>query len=281
MPDHRIHEHPILPAADPPTVTFSLAGPAARWRGQGETIASALFANGVRTFGHHPKDGAPQGIFCANGQCAQCTVVADGLPVKSCMVPVRPGMNVQPLDGLPALPDVSGQPPMPPDRDGRRRVPDHRRRPGRPHGGDRARQGRRPRAASSTTSTASAASSSSRRTSSSARSRPATPARAASTSRRSSSSEVRQFENVRVWLNSTVALGLLRPHGRRAARRPRTSSSGPTSCSSPPARARSRSSSRATRCPASTAPAPSRRSSTATSSGRPSGSSSSAAATSA
>jgi len=85
------------------------------WQGEpllarpGETIASALFASGVRTFGHHPKDGAPQGIFCANGQCAQCTVVADGLPVKSCMVGVRPGMSVQPLDGLPVLPDVQGR----------------------------------------------------------------------------------------------------------------------------------------------------------------------------
>lgn len=109
MTDHRIHEHPILPTPAAPDVEFT-------WRGEpfharrGETIASALFANGVRTFGHHPKDGAPQGIFCANGQCAQCTVVADGLPVKSCMVTVRPGMQVQPLDGLPALPDVAGQP---------------------------------------------------------------------------------------------------------------------------------------------------------------------------
>jgi len=106
--DHRILEHPILPAPTAAGVGFS-------WHGQpmlareGETIASALFANGVRTFGHHPKDGAPQGIFCANGQCAQCTVVADGLAVKSCMVVIRPGMNVQPLDGLPTLPEVEGQ----------------------------------------------------------------------------------------------------------------------------------------------------------------------------
>jgi len=107
--DHRIHEHPILPAPDAPSVQFTWQGQAYQAR-QGETIASALFANGVRTFGHHPKDGAPQGIFCANGQCAQCSVVADGLPVKSCMVVVKPGMNVQPLDGLPVLPDVAGQP---------------------------------------------------------------------------------------------------------------------------------------------------------------------------
>ena len=107
MADHRIHEHPILTVAPSPEVSFS-------WRGQpctareGETIASALFASGVRVFGHHHKDGAPQGIFCANGQCAQCSVIADGLPVKSCMVPVGPGMRVEPLDGKPSLPDVGG-----------------------------------------------------------------------------------------------------------------------------------------------------------------------------
>jgi len=73
---------------------------------EGETIASALFANGVRIFGHHHKDGAPLGIFCANGQCAQCTVLADNLPVKSCMELVRPGMRVEPADGLPPLPEA-------------------------------------------------------------------------------------------------------------------------------------------------------------------------------
>lgn len=105
--DYRIREHPILTAPPDARVPFSWDGRALAAR-DGETIASALYANGIRTFGHHHKDGAPQGIFCANGQCAQCTVVADGLAVKACMTIVRPGMAVQPLDGLPVLPDVNG-----------------------------------------------------------------------------------------------------------------------------------------------------------------------------
>jgi sarcosine oxidase subunit alpha len=105
MADYRIREHPILPVEDQPTFEFIWQGRTMVAR-EGETIASALFANGVRIFGHHPKDGAPQGIFCANGQCAQCLVMANGLPVKSCMTPVEAGMWVEPMDGKPVLPDV-------------------------------------------------------------------------------------------------------------------------------------------------------------------------------
>jgi sarcosine oxidase subunit alpha len=109
MTEHRISEHPILSVVPRPSVTFY-------WQGQrlmakeGETIASALFANGVRIFGHHARDGAPQGIFCANGQCAQCLVLADGRPTKSCMEPVQQGMKVEPADGLPELPPVDAVP---------------------------------------------------------------------------------------------------------------------------------------------------------------------------
>jgi len=111
MADYRIGEHPILPIEPRESVAFY-------WQGrkliakQGETIASALFANGVRIFGHHPKDGAPQGIFCANGQCAQCLVLADGKPVKSCMELVRSGMLVEPAEGLLELPPVDEVPEM-------------------------------------------------------------------------------------------------------------------------------------------------------------------------
>ncbi len=105
MSDYRIATHPILPIPERETIEFT-------WQGQklqaqaGETIATALFANGIRTFGYHPKDGSPQGIFCANGQCAQCTVIADGLPLKSCMALVKPGMVVEPVTALPKLPDA-------------------------------------------------------------------------------------------------------------------------------------------------------------------------------
>jgi NADPH-dependent 2,4-dienoyl-CoA reductase/sulfur reductase-like enzyme/Fe-S-cluster-containing hydrogenase component 2/bacterioferritin-associated ferredoxin len=101
----RIDRHPILPIPSPAEIPFSWEGRMLTAR-QGETISSALFANGVRIFGHHPKDGAAQGIFCANGQCSQCLVLADGIPVKSCMELVRPGLRVEPVDGLPTLPKV-------------------------------------------------------------------------------------------------------------------------------------------------------------------------------
>lgn len=106
MINNRLYKHPILPVSDRPLFNFY-------WRGQeltareGETIASALFANGVRIFSYHHRDGAPQGIFCANGQCAQCLVLADGFPIKSCMEMIRPGMKIEPLIGLPELPSVN------------------------------------------------------------------------------------------------------------------------------------------------------------------------------
>jgi len=107
MSDFRIDRHPILPVPSRKEFTFTWSGRDLTAR-EGETIASALFANGIRVFGHHSKDGAPQGIFCANGQCAQCAVIVDGLSVKSCMVAVKPGMKVDPLDRSSVLPEPDG-----------------------------------------------------------------------------------------------------------------------------------------------------------------------------
>jgi NADPH-dependent 2,4-dienoyl-CoA reductase/sulfur reductase-like enzyme/Fe-S-cluster-containing hydrogenase component 2/bacterioferritin-associated ferredoxin len=105
MTENRIKAHPIL-------IDDSVADIPFYWQDQtflakeGEMISSALMANGVNIFGHHPKDHSPQGIFCANGQCSQCMVIADTLPVKACMTAVKRGMRVFPAEGLPKLPDV-------------------------------------------------------------------------------------------------------------------------------------------------------------------------------
>lgn len=113
MAEFRIKEHPILTIPEREEITFVWKGaPLTAYRG--ETISSALFANGIRVLGHHHKDGSPQGIFCANGQCSQCMVLADGKPVKSCMETVQLGMRVEPADGLPVLPDVKGTPTITP-----------------------------------------------------------------------------------------------------------------------------------------------------------------------
>ncbi|MGD8724566.1 MAG: (2Fe-2S)-binding protein, partial [Desulfobacterales bacterium] len=105
----RITKHPVLEIPEKKEITFT-------WNGkklsgcEGEMISSTLFANGIQIFGHHPKDNSPQGLFCANGQCSQCLVIADGLPVKSCMTPVADGMVVESVEGLPKLPEDDVEP---------------------------------------------------------------------------------------------------------------------------------------------------------------------------
>ncbi|MBI4704845.1 MAG: FAD-dependent oxidoreductase [Deltaproteobacteria bacterium] len=70
----------------------------------GEMVSSALYAAGIKVFGHHHRDRGAQGIFCVNGQCSQCTVLVGGRPLKSCMTAVRAGMVVASCDGRPPLP---------------------------------------------------------------------------------------------------------------------------------------------------------------------------------
>ena len=100
---HRIERHPILEVKGEAKVPFYFNGKLL-YAKEGEVISSALFAYGISVFGHHPKDGSPQGIFCANGQCAQCLVIADIIPVKGCMVQVKKGMRIFTCDGIPELP---------------------------------------------------------------------------------------------------------------------------------------------------------------------------------
>ena len=105
----RITRHPILEIPEKKEIPFT-------WNGkqltgyEGEMISSALLANGIHIFGHHPRDNSPQGMFCANGQCSQCLVIANDLPVKSCMTPLAEAMIVESVEGLPKLPEDNAVP---------------------------------------------------------------------------------------------------------------------------------------------------------------------------
>lgn len=100
----RIDSHPVLKLpVGRKTVRFFFNGQQAEGF-EGEVLSSALMALGKSTFSYHPKDGAPQGLFCANGQCSQCTVLIDGIPRKSCLTPLAEGMDVRSLRGLASLP---------------------------------------------------------------------------------------------------------------------------------------------------------------------------------
>jgi thioredoxin reductase/Fe-S-cluster-containing hydrogenase component 2 len=103
MNNARIKKHPILSVDTKKSyINFIFNGEKLKAK-DGEMISSALFANDIHIFGWHKKDGSPQGMFCANGQCSQCLVIADGIPVKSCVTPVKEGMEVRSIDGLPKL----------------------------------------------------------------------------------------------------------------------------------------------------------------------------------
>ncbi|WP_457552646.1 FAD-dependent oxidoreductase [Desulfobacula sp.] len=109
MTVNRIETHPVLDVPEKGTLSFYWNK--SKLEGQkNEMISSALFANNIKIFGHHHKDGSAQGIFCANGQCAKCTVIANGIPVKACMTAVKENMIIKSVEGLPKLPDVDETP---------------------------------------------------------------------------------------------------------------------------------------------------------------------------
>ncbi len=70
----------------------------------GDTIGSALYASGVRTFSRSFKYHRPRGLLCVSGGCANCMMTVDGTPnVRVCVEPVRAGAAVEPQNVLGSL----------------------------------------------------------------------------------------------------------------------------------------------------------------------------------
>ena len=92
----RIAEHPVLgPLPDVAQVTIFFEGRALEAR-EGEPVAAALLAAGIKALRITRHRHEPRGIFCALGRCTDCVMVVDGVPnTRTCVTPVRPGMQVR------------------------------------------------------------------------------------------------------------------------------------------------------------------------------------------
>src|SRR3984893_4784898 len=71
---------------------------------EGDTIGSALYAAGRRTFSRSFKYHRRRGLMCCAGNCPNCLVAVDGAPgVRACTQPVRDGARVEHLNARPGL----------------------------------------------------------------------------------------------------------------------------------------------------------------------------------
>jgi len=74
---------------------------------QGDSIASALHAAGVRALTTSLKYESPRGFFCGIGKCSSCLMRVNGIPnVRTCIAPLKEGIHVEMQEKLAQLPDA-------------------------------------------------------------------------------------------------------------------------------------------------------------------------------
>ena len=95
----RIKEHPILNFQRDKSISFFFNGEEVI-AFEGETIAAALHASGVKTLSHSHEKNRPRGLYCAIGNCSSCIMEVNGEPnVRICVEMVKEGMVVKTQKG--------------------------------------------------------------------------------------------------------------------------------------------------------------------------------------
>lgn len=96
----RVEQHPILGCGEEKNyVVINVDGVDLKVV-DGEPIAAALLANGIKVFRYTAKYHEPRGLFCGIGQCTDCVMEVDGIPnVKTCVTPVKAGMQIRTQHG--------------------------------------------------------------------------------------------------------------------------------------------------------------------------------------
>lgn len=97
----RVIDHPILGAVDKKKKVKITVDGKEIWAKEGEMIAAALLANGIRIHRYTVKNKEPRGIYCGIGQCTDCVMIVNGKPnVRTCITPVEPGMVIETQHGV-------------------------------------------------------------------------------------------------------------------------------------------------------------------------------------
>ena len=99
----RLPPHPAEQIDRNRPVTFTFDGKKVKAL-EGDTIGSALYAAGQRTFSRSFKYHRRRGLMCCSGQCPNCLVAVDGAPgIRACTEPVRDGAKVEHMNARPSL----------------------------------------------------------------------------------------------------------------------------------------------------------------------------------
>lgn len=95
----RITEHPILTFKKGRRVKFYFNGKEMEGY-EGEPIAAALIAAGVKGLRTSLKLNRPRGLFCAIGNCSSCLMKVNGRSnVRVCVEQLRENMRVETQEG--------------------------------------------------------------------------------------------------------------------------------------------------------------------------------------
>lgn len=91
----RIKKHPILDMEVKQELKFTFDGKSVVGL-QGDTIASALYALGLKQLSVSINKKRPRGLYCAIGNCSSCHMIVNGIPnIKTCVTLLEEGMNVE------------------------------------------------------------------------------------------------------------------------------------------------------------------------------------------
>lgn len=90
----RIKAHPIVQIQTCGDVSFLFNNQEIVGK-DGDTIASALWANNIKTFRYSEKLGECRSMYCGIGNCYECRVhLKNRGMVKACITPIHEGMTV-------------------------------------------------------------------------------------------------------------------------------------------------------------------------------------------